>query len=80
MKLAQEDLAGLIDADDLRLRLTALTAASDGDGSDMKDPVGGAGGAEDQRSGTPGPGSRKSSTRTAADWSAQRACPMSRTN
>ncbi|MHA7775556.1 [protein-PII] uridylyltransferase [Roseibium sp. M-1] len=36
MKLSQEDLAGLIDADALRMRLTALTAASDGDGSDMK--------------------------------------------
>ncbi|MEQ8450397.1 MAG: [protein-PII] uridylyltransferase [Nitratireductor sp.] len=36
MKLSQEDLAGLIDADDLRNRLTALTAGNDGDGSDMK--------------------------------------------
>ncbi|ASP36996.1 [protein-PII] uridylyltransferase [Labrenzia sp. VG12] len=36
MKLAQEDLAGLIDSDDLRQRLSALTAANDGDGSDMK--------------------------------------------
>ena len=36
MKLSQEDLAGLIDADALRARLTALTSASDGDGSDMK--------------------------------------------
>jgi len=36
MKLAQEDLAGLIDADALRKRLTALTTDSDGDGSDMK--------------------------------------------
>ncbi|GAB4534157.1 MAG: [protein-PII] uridylyltransferase [Roseibium sp.] len=35
MKLSQEDLAGLIDSDDLRNRLTALTKANDGDGSDM---------------------------------------------
>jgi [protein-PII] uridylyltransferase len=36
MKLSQEDLAGLIDANDLRNRLTELTAGNDGDGSDMK--------------------------------------------
>ncbi|MEO9525801.1 [protein-PII] uridylyltransferase [Roseibium sp.] len=36
MKLSQEDIAGLIDANDLRKRLTALTKPGDGDGSDMK--------------------------------------------
>ena len=36
MKLSQEELAGLIDADALRARLSALTASSDGDGSDNK--------------------------------------------
>ncbi len=36
MKLSQDEIAGLIDSDDLRNRLTALTAGSDGDGSDMK--------------------------------------------
>ncbi len=30
-----DPFAGLIDADDLRHRLTALTAATDGDGSDL---------------------------------------------
>ncbi|WP_417667922.1 [protein-PII] uridylyltransferase [Roseibium sp.] len=36
MKISQEDLAGLIDADALRQRLTAMTAQTDGDGSDLK--------------------------------------------
>jgi len=36
MRLSQEDITRLIDADALRDRLTALTAASDGDGSDTK--------------------------------------------
>ncbi|MEP3045241.1 MAG: [protein-PII] uridylyltransferase [Roseibium sp.] len=36
MKLTKDDLAGLIDAKDLRARLTKLTEATDGDGSDMK--------------------------------------------
>ncbi|MBN9673099.1 [protein-PII] uridylyltransferase [Roseibium aggregatum] len=36
MKLSQEDLAGLIDSDDLRARLTALTQGHDGDGADPK--------------------------------------------
>ncbi|MEP4770236.1 MAG: [protein-PII] uridylyltransferase [Roseibium sp.] len=35
MKLTKDDLAGLIDAKDLRARLTALTESTDGDGSDM---------------------------------------------
>ncbi|MEL7525958.1 MAG: [protein-PII] uridylyltransferase [Pseudomonadota bacterium] len=36
MHPSQEELAGLIDADDLRSRLTALTGDNDGDGSDSK--------------------------------------------
>ena len=36
MHPSQEELAGLIDADDLRSRLTALTGDYDGDGSDTK--------------------------------------------
>mgnify|MGYP000642404532 FL=1 len=36
MKLSQQELAGLIDADALRARLRSLTATSDGDGSDNK--------------------------------------------
>lgn len=36
MKLSQEDLAGLIDSDALRSRLSTLTEKHDGDGSDMK--------------------------------------------
>ncbi|WP_421980500.1 [protein-PII] uridylyltransferase [Roseibium sp.] len=36
MHASQEELAGLIDADDLRSRLTALTSDHDGDGSDSK--------------------------------------------
>lgn len=36
MKSTQDALAGLIDADGLRNRLTALTQATDGDGSDPK--------------------------------------------
>ena len=36
MHSTQEDLAGLIDADDLRSRLTALTRESEGDGSGGK--------------------------------------------
>ncbi len=36
MKISSEDLAGLIDADALRVRLTALTQDHDGDGSDLK--------------------------------------------
>ncbi|WP_299479099.1 [protein-PII] uridylyltransferase [uncultured Roseibium sp.] len=36
MHPSEEDLAGLIDSDDLRSRLKALTADSEGDGSDSK--------------------------------------------
>ncbi|MEM8700263.1 MAG: [protein-PII] uridylyltransferase [Pseudomonadota bacterium] len=36
MRPSQEELAGLIDADDLRSRLAALTGDHDGDGSDSK--------------------------------------------
>nr|WP_319384893.1 [protein-PII] uridylyltransferase [uncultured Roseibium sp.] len=36
MHASQEELAGLIDADDLRSRLKALTSDHDGDGSDSK--------------------------------------------
>ncbi len=36
MKMSNEDLAGLIDSDTLRQRLSDLTMDSDGDGSDLK--------------------------------------------
>ncbi|WP_417687251.1 [protein-PII] uridylyltransferase [Roseibium sp.] len=36
MKISQDDLAGLIDTDALRQRLTDLTSQTDGDGSDLK--------------------------------------------
>ena len=36
MKLSQDDIAGLIHADDLRAQLARLTEVTDGDGSDMK--------------------------------------------
>ncbi|MCV0424713.1 MAG: [protein-PII] uridylyltransferase [Roseibium sp.] len=36
MKFSQDDLAGLIDSEDLAARLSALTAANEGDGSDLK--------------------------------------------